>query len=185
MMNKTILTLTVLALSASAARAGSDAEFAAMLSAKLAAAPAKAVPASVVSAQGGESVVADKTTDVEVALNAKSVKCSAADYSMPMLKVLVPGLADLTILNHRNTREGAPCIAAGRCTPALGPGTILKEGEGSVTVPVRVQLKKVAQVDGDVCHVSLVETVTTKIRGVPFFHERTQEVADRSAADCR
>jgi hypothetical protein len=102
-----------------------------------------------------------------------------------MLKVLVPGLADLTILNHRNSREGAPCIAAGRCTQGMGPGTILAGGEGSVTVPVRVQLKKIAQVDGEVCHVTLVETVTTKIRGVPFFHERTQEVADRAAADCR
>jgi hypothetical protein len=31
----------------------------------------------------------------------------------------------------------------------------------------------------------LVETVTTQIRGLAFFHERYQEVADRAAADCR
>lgn len=130
-------------------------------------------------------VVSDRTTDVDVDLNAQTVKCSAADYSGPMLKVLVPGLADLTILNHRNTKEGAPCIAAGRCSPQLGPETLLRQGEGSESIPVRVVLKKVLSLQGDVCHVTLVETVTTQIRGVPFFHERFQKVADRAAADCR
>ena len=130
-------------------------------------------------------VMSDKTTDVGVELDAKTVKCSAADYSGPMLKVRVPGLADLTVLNHRNTRECAPCIAAGRCSATLGPKDILKSGEGSETVPVRVVLKKVLSLEGDVCHVTLVETVTTAIRGVPFFHERLQDVADRPAADCR
>ena len=101
-----------------------------------------------------------------------------------MLKVLVPGLADLTVLNHRNTREGAPCVAAGRCDQ-IGPDAILKYGDGVEKIPVRVVLKKILAVEGDVCHVTLVETVTTKIRGVPFFHERLQEVADRAAADCR
>ena len=129
--------------------------------------------------------MSDKTTDVNVDLNAKTVKCSAADYSGPMLKVLIPGLADVTVLNHRNTREGAPCIAAGRCTPQLGPKTILAKGEGSENIPVRVRLRKLVSPEGAVCHVTLVEPVTTAIRGVPFFHERTQEVADRPAADCR
>ena len=132
-----------------------------------------------------ESIVRDQTTNVAVDLNSKTVKCSAADYSMPMLKVLVPGLADLTILNHRNTKEGAPCVAAGRCGEDLGPESILKSGDGIEQVPVRVVLQKVATIDGEICHVSLVETVTTTIRGLSFFHERRQEVADRNAADCR
>lgn len=135
-------------------------------------------------ALGGQSVVRDQTVAVPVPLNAQTVKCSAADYSMPMLKVLVPALAELTVLNHRNTREGAPCIAAGRCGP-VGPQDVLKGGEGVDSVPVRVVLKKVARLDGEVCHVSLVETVTAKIRGIAFFHEREQDVAERAAADCR
>jgi hypothetical protein len=184
-MKKTMLTVSVL-LCAAGAFANSDLDFAgALAAAKQAPAPAASVPALPVRAQGGESIVADKTTEVDVDLNAATVKCSAADYSMPMLKVLVPGLAELTVLNHRNTREGAPCIAAGRCTETVGPQTILKGGEGSERVPVRVVLKKIAAVDGDACHVTLVETVTTSIRGVPFFHERSQDVADRAAADCR
>jgi hypothetical protein len=131
------------------------------------------------------TIVRDQTTTVDVDLNAKTVKCSAADYSGPMLKVLVPGLADLTVLNHRNTREGAPCVAAGRCGEDLGPESILKAGDGIERIPVRVVLQKVTSIEGEVCHVALVETVTTTIRGLPFFHERRQEVADRSAADCR
>src|SRR4051812_31780390 len=55
------------------------------------------------------AIVSDRTTTVSTPLNALTVKCSAADYSGPMLKVLVPGLADITVLNHRNSREGAPC----------------------------------------------------------------------------
>jgi len=143
------------------------------------------VTSSVVKATGARSVVSDQTTSVEVSISAKTVKCSAADYSAPMLKVLVPGLAELTVLNHRNTREGAPCIAAGRCGEGLGPQDILKAGEGTDRIPVRVVLHKVAELDGEVCHVTLIESVTTTIRGVPFFHERSQEVADRTAADCR
>ncbi len=170
---------------ASVASANSDLDFARTLIAAQEGPAVSPAAAIAVKATGGESIVADRTTPVEVALNAKSVKCSAADYSMPMLKVLVPGLADLTVLNHRNTREGAPCIAAGRCGENLGPQTILGAGEGTETIPVRVVLKKIASIDGELCHVTLVETVTTKVRGVAFFHERTQAVADRAAADCR
>jgi hypothetical protein len=133
---------------------------------------------------GEHSLLRDQTTVARVELNAATVKCSAADYSGPMLKVLIPGLADLTVLNHRNTREGAPCVAAGRCGE-IGPKDILKSGEGAERVPVQVTLKKVTELDGEVCRVSLVETVKTVIRGVNFFHERRQDVADRAAADCR
>ena len=131
------------------------------------------------------TVVRDQTTEVNVDLNSKSVKCSAAGYSMPLLKVLVPGLADLTILNHRNRGEAAPCIASERCDGDFGPDNILKAGEGVEQIPVRVVLKRVTTLDGEVCHVTLVETVQTTIRGIQFNHERRQGVADRAAGDCR
>ena len=168
---------------ASAAPAvNSDADFARNISA-LAAEPAAPPPDTSARVQTA-SVVRDQTTVVPVALNAKTVKCSAADYSMPMLKILVPDLAQLTVLNHRNTREGAPCIAAGQCGER-GPQDILKSGAGVDRIPVRVVLTKVAELDGAVCRVSLVEKVTTVVRGVPFYHERTQSVAERAAADCK
>lgn len=131
------------------------------------------------------AVVSDRTTTVSTPINDKTVKCSAADYSGPMLKVLVPGLADLTVLNHRNTREGAPCVAAGRCGAQLGPQSILKSGAGVDDVKIRVILRKETAIEGQVCRVSLIETVATTIRGVEFHHERVQEVAERTAADCK
>ena len=131
------------------------------------------------------AVVSDRTATVSVPLNAKTVKCSSADYSALMLKVLVPDLAGLTVLNHRNTNEGAPCVAAGACNSTLGIKNILGSGEGVDQIKVRVVLRKQTAIQGEVCHVSLIETVATTIRGVPFFHERVQEVAQRTAADCR
>jgi hypothetical protein len=174
---KILITAAMAAALAVPALAAGDVEFTTAL------AETVAKPAPLAQLEG--TIVSDRTTDVKVDLNAKTVKCSAADYSMPMLKVLVPGLADLTVLNHRNTREGAPCVAAGRCGEELGPDAILKSGEGVDSIPVHVVLKKVVAVEGAVCHVTLVETVSTTIRGLPFFHERRQGVADRSASDCR
>lgn len=135
--------------------------------------------------QTDPGVIRDQTTTVSVDLNEQTVKCSAADYSALTLKVLVPALDALTVLNHRNTAEGAPCLAAGRCRDGMGPDVILRSGAGIEQIPVRVVLKKVVNVEGEVCRVSIVETVTTKIRGIPFFHERWQPVADRVVADCR
>lgn len=131
-----------------------------------------------------QALLRDQTTMVHVALNAKTVKCSRADYSEPQLKILIPALAELTVLNHRNTSEGAPCVAAGPCG-TLNPADILKPGEGTENIPVRVVLKKVAALDGGICRVSLVETIKTEIRGVPFFHEESHAVAERVADDCR
>ena len=130
-------------------------------------------------------VIADKTTQVSVDLNPATVKCSRADYGQPMLKILVPALAELTLLNHRNTREGAPCVSAGRCGAELGPQNILASGAGTVQASVRVVLRKVTALEEGVCRVSLVESVHTSIRGLAFVHERTQEVAERDPADCR
>ena len=135
-------------------------------------------------AKSALAIVSDRTTTVSAALNTATVKCSRADYSEPMLKVLIPALADLTVLNHRNTREGAPCVSAGACG-AMGPQDILRTGEGVDQIKVRVVLRKETAIEGEICHVSLIETVATTIRGVAFNHERVQEVAQRSAADCR
>lgn len=175
--------IQVLLLGVSLAFAGSDAPFAIKVGGFTAGKPAaSSVPAVV---KESERVVSDRTSEVVVVLTQQTVKCSAADYQAPMLKVLVPQLAELTILNHRNTREGAPCIAAGRCTESLNPQSILSRSEGAERVPVRVVLKKRTELDGQTCRVTLVETVTTRISGIPFFHERLQDVAERSAEDCR
>ncbi|TPW21660.1 MAG: Uncharacterized protein FD126_472 [Elusimicrobia bacterium] len=194
-MKNGLMVLAAAALAAAhAGAAGSEADFSRAVGLAMASAvkSAKAFEprpaasfAAIEPAQAPEGrLVSDKTTNVMVELNTKTVKCSAQDYSMPMLKVLVPALADLTLLNHRNTREGAPCVAAGQCGK-FKPGDILASGEGTEQIPVRVVLRKLAEVDGEGCHVTLIETVSTKIRGIGFFHERRHELADRVADDCR
>lgn len=192
-MKNGILALALLG-TAAPARAASDAEFArtaglamaaAVGSAKaFAPAPAASFAAAEVPGTQEGRLVSDKTTTVSVELNAQTVKCSAQDYSMPMLKVLVPALADLTLLNHRNTREGAPCVAAGQCGK-FKPGDILAAGEGTEQISVRVVLRKLAEADGGACRVTLIETVHTRIRGIAFFHERRHDLAKRVAEDCR
>lgn len=194
-MKNALLVLAAAALVAvPAGAAGSDADFSRAAGAVMAAAvgsaksfeprPAASFTAAELPVSQEGRLVSDKTTNVSVDLNAKTVKCSAQDYSMPMLKVLVPGLADLTLLNHRNTREGAPCVAAGQCGQ-FKPSDILAAGEGTEQIPVRVVLRKLAEVDGEGCRVTLIETVATKIRGIAFFHERRHELANRVADDCR
>lgn len=169
------------------ARAGGTTEFndaaAAIRSVVLQQARSNAADRALLQGRKG-ALLRDLSTVVSVALNSKTVKCSRADYAEPQLKVLIPALAELTVLNHRNTREGAPCVAAGPCA-ALNPQDILKPGEGTEQIPVRVVLKKVTELDGEVCRVFLNETVKTVIRGVPFFHERQYTVEERVAEDCR
>jgi hypothetical protein len=132
------------------------------------------------------ATLSDKTTEVDVPLNEETVKCSARDYSAPFLKVLIPALADITALNHRNAGEGAPCIAAGQCRSFTEPQALLSRGGERVErVAVRVTLKKETALDGEVCRVTLVETVNAVIRGTPFFHERRHELAERVPSDCR
>jgi len=135
-------------------------------------------------AKSALAIVSDRTTTVSVPLNAATVKCSRADYAEPLVKVLIPALADLTVLNHRNTREGAPCVSAGSCRE-MSPTDILRGGEGVDQVKIRVVLRKETAIEGEICRVTLIETVATTIRGVTFSHERAQEVAERTAADCR
>ena len=137
-----------------------------------------------------EKIIQDTTTNVSVLLNEQTVKCSKADYSRAMLKVLVPALADLTVLNHRNTREGAPCVAAGPCGAvrpgerSMTPSDVLKNGNGTDQISVRVVLKRITNKDQTVCHVSIKEEVFTVIRGIPFFHSQIAEVQNRNPVDC-
>lgn len=62
---------------------------------------------------------------------------------------------------------------------------MLAAGEGTVQVPVRLILRKLAETDGEGCRVTLVETVHAKIRGAAFFHERRHGLAERVSEDCR
>ncbi len=126
---------------------------------------------------------------VRVELNEKSVLCSRADYSMPMLKVLIPELAEITLLDHQNTGAGAPCVTTGQICDAsglVGPELILQGRDGVESIDVEVLAERVETVDHQQqkCQVGLRETVNTVIRGQSLTHERWADLGERSYADC-
>lgn len=135
-----------------------------------------------------EELVHETTTSVELLLTPETVICSHADYSASFLKVLIPQLAGITLLDHQNTDAGAPCVAAGECEPFgdHAPDDILDPADTSETVDIRVRAKRVDDIDHEAqtCTTSLRERVDLEIRGVRFAHERWAPLGTRPYGDC-
>jgi hypothetical protein len=135
-----------------------------------------------------EELVHETTTSVDLLLTPETVICSHADYSANFLKVLIPQLAGITLLDHQNTDAGAPCVAAGECAPFgdHAPDDILDEADTSETVDIRVRATRLEEIDHDAqtCTTSLRERVDLEIRGVRFAHERYAPLGSRPNGDC-
>jgi len=133
-----------------------------------------------------ETVVHETTTTVEVDLNSSSVLCSAADYGATFLKVLIPDLAKLTLLDHQNTGAGQPCVAAGPCGPGQMPADIIDAAHPKETVQITVKAVRGDDADSvaQTCNTGLTETVKVTIRGVDFFHQRFADLGQRPYSDC-
>jgi hypothetical protein len=135
-----------------------------------------------------EELVHETTTSVDLELTPETVLCSHADYSANFLKVLIPELASITLLDHQNTDAGAPCVAAGECAPFgdHAPSDILDEADPSETVDITVRAIRVDEIDHEAqtCNTTLRERVDLIIRGVPFAHERHASVGSRPYGDC-
>lgn len=133
-----------------------------------------------------ETVVHETTTSVEVDLNNTTVLCSAADYGATFLKILIPDLARLTLLDHQNTGAGAPCVAAGPCEPGHMPADIIDAAHPTETVQISVKAIRGDDADSDTqtCTTGLTETVKVTIRGVDFFHQRFAPLGERPYSDC-
>lgn len=129
-------------------------------------------------------IVSQKTVDVPITINSTLLKLSQADYSIPTVKILVPALADITVMNHRNSREGAPCLAT---DATKEPNDIIQNRDEVTTVPMTITLTKLLYVDSvtNKCQVVLTESVTTQIRGFAFYHDRSQAMPSRHIDDCR
>lgn len=143
--------------------------------------------------ESNEVVLHEKHQALTVALNPGTVLCSRADYSVPMLKVLLPGLEDITLLDHQNRGAGAPCVTTGeRCqfSPAdnsfAKPEDILQGRNGDEQIAVDVKVSRIETIDhaNKVCTVQMHETVDTEIRGKKLTHERFADLGDRPYADC-
>jgi hypothetical protein len=132
------------------------------------------------------TLIHDTTTAVEVELSATTVLCSAADYSGAFLKVGMPQLAALTLLDHQNIGANAPCVAAGFCSPSNSPADIIDPAEPTEVVNIRVRATRQDLVDeaAGTCTTTLIENVNVVIRGKEFTHEREQELGSRKIEDC-
>ena len=135
-----------------------------------------------------EELVHETTTSVDLELTPDTVICSHADYSATFLKVLIPQLASITLLDHQNTDAGAPCVAAGECAPFgdHAPADILDDADTSETVDITVRAIRMDDIDHDAqtCTTTLKERVDLVIRGVPFAHERYASLGTRPYGDC-
>ncbi len=134
----------------------------------------------------GETVLQDATTPMTIVLDESTVRCSAADYSATFLKVLIPQIAEVTLLDHTNAGAPAPCIAAGPCTETMSPASIVDPQRATEAIELRVLRTEVTAVDHDqrTCHVSLREELFTTIRGVAFYHLRNGLDREPAYADC-
>jgi uncharacterized protein (TIGR03382 family) len=133
-----------------------------------------------------ETTVTDTTTPVDLKLDSSTVLCSSADYGALFLKVLIPDLARLTLLDHQNIGAGAPCVASGACKPGNMPSDIILAG--APTEHVYVNVKEIRADDADpatqTCNTTLIEKVHVTIRGKDFFHERELPLGTRPYSDC-
>lgn len=133
-----------------------------------------------------ESLVHDTTTPVEITLDASTVLCSAADYSGLFLKIGIPQLAALTLLDHQNIGANAPCVAAGSCQPGNMPSDLIDPDEPTEVVDINVQAYRGDETDSvaQTCQTYLVERVKVVVRGVEFTHERIAMLGSRPFVDC-
>ncbi|MCA9664567.1 MAG: hypothetical protein KC503_03235 [Myxococcales bacterium] len=138
-----------------------------------------------------DQLVHSSEHQVSIKLDRSTVLCSAADYGATFLKVLIPQLAALTLLDHQNTGAGAPCVAAGMCAllpdgPGLSPEQVLDDKKLTEDVTIAVRASRANRIDHDAktCATTLVEQVKVNIRGLDFFHERRAPLGERPYSDC-
>lgn len=133
-----------------------------------------------------ETLVHDTTTRVNIDLDAQTVLCSSADYGALFLKVLIPELAALTLLDHQNLGAGAPCVASGLCAPGNMPDDIIDASCPTEDVDINVKAVRLDEIDttAQTCATYLIERVHVAIRGIDFQHERSAPLGSRPFSDC-
>lgn len=130
------------------------------------------------------TVISERQVTLNVDISTARLKFSSSGYASPVVKVLVPELADVTLLDHRNVGEGAPCLASYQ---ALTPEEVIQENPAIEKVEFQIKLTKVPEINEkeNTCEITLREEINGQIRGFAFTHSRAQVIAKRSVVDCR
>lgn len=132
----------------------------------------------------GPVQISKRTVELPVDISKTKLRLSLAGYDTPTVKVLIPELADVTILDHRNPGESAPCLAT---IGTYEPNDVIQNNPSIERVSFDITLDRHAYPDLEkkVCYVELTESVVGKIRGYTFAHVRSHPVAKRHLDDCR
>lgn len=129
-------------------------------------------------------VISVREVLVPVDISTAQVRLSSAGYSTPLVKVLVPGLADVTLFDHRNFGESAPCLAT---YSVRDPAKVIQDQPAVEQVKMKITLSRTATINTseNICEIHLDEVVEATIRGFKFDHYRGKFIATRSIEDCR
>lgn len=140
--------------------------------------------ASLVSSVSASAVTLhQKKVTLPVDISSTRLLMSNAGYGQNyILKVIIPELADITFLNHRNPKAGGPCMAT---YETENVDDVIQGNPSVETVTFDVKLEKETWFDGTVCVVSMTESIVGKIRGFTFQHSVIQQMPARTKEDCR
>lgn len=138
---------------------------------------------SAIAAESTQVVLSETKVVRNIEVSDSTVKLSIAGYATPLVKILVPVLADITFLDHRNEGEGAPCMSTHY---AKRPHQVVQQSPATEPVEFVVTLKKhLSMPDDKTCVVELVESVDAFIRDFKFEHHRRVTIGNRHIDDCR
>ncbi|MCM2353092.1 MAG: hypothetical protein NDI63_05690 [Pseudobdellovibrio sp.] len=144
-----------------------------------------AILLSAFTAQAGETIISQKTVKLAVDLSTTGIRSSNLGYGDTyFVKILVPGLAAETLLNHRNEGESAPCLAT---YETFKVEDVVQNNPTTEFHDFEIVQKKVTYPNetNKTCAVYLIEDVSTKVRGFNFIHQRTSELPSRHIDDCQ
>ena len=130
------------------------------------------------------AIISERTVTINIDISKVKVRLSRSGYLDPVVKILVPELADVTLLNHRNGSEGAPGMAT---FDTIFPEAVVQNNPSMESVKMNITLEKLPTINptSQLCDITLIESIRTNIRGFNFTHEKRDVIASRAIADCR
>ncbi|XGC81640.1 hypothetical protein ACES2L_03990 [Bdellovibrio bacteriovorus] len=137
------------------------------------------------SANEGDQVISRKVVELPVDLSTAGIRLSNAGYgTREFVKILIPQLADHTLMNHRNEGESAPCVATFQ---TFKVEDVVQGNPEVLRVPFTIEVKRRVWADtwSKKCFLSLRENISANVRGFEFIHEREIELPERPLEDCR
>lgn len=125
-----------------------------------------------------------KEVVLPVDINTAKIKWTSLGYGNNYLvKVIVPAIAGVTVLNHRNIGEDGPCLFTYGTSKV---DDVVQGNPETIDVSFTITLEKFLRPsgDGDKCNVTMSETLVGYIRGFRFMHTETHIMPSRHINDC-